>query len=416
MVTALTQQDDALGQGTVQRLEAMLEDDQDRNNEGWGPSLGGASIVFLGGKVAGQQVRGGGTRSWSNGGMSEDQERMAEQAEADEDGVAWDQDGDEMADQQASAELFDMLSRAAASASSSSSQSSRSNWQVYRFSGLDDEVQDEGDDFHVTRYYPMTPSSSSVIGSTFEALFDLLYGGAQNAESSDESHMHKGKPCNHQRQQQKARRTEIHIAGGPHSAPSAQVFYSSDDDVFADGDDLLMYDEDDVNAAASVDAGLWQRSSSRRPRAGLDVDFDGEPDLSLDLFDPETGDLNWELLTLTALLFVSVAVFLNLARSWLQLRSVMHTCGGAGGHLLVPIVVRRNGRVVRGHMLLPREEADGSDMEEGEYECTYCPPPDATDEDPKAALKQQQVGKPAPLLPDVVVASDFEDDKSGKPL
>ena len=159
------------------------------------------------------------------------------------------------------------------------------------------------------------------------------------------------------------------------TGPDTDADEGSAEDYYAEAPDDGASEE-----TASIDAGLWQWPSSSsatrnivRPRGkkmvagggGLDLDLDGEADLSLALFDAETGALNGPLLLLLALLLAVAAMLASFVRSWVLLVSAMRHCrGGSGGsgaissgHVLIPVTVTRNGRTVQGHMLLPAEHA-----------------------------------------------------------
>jgi len=136
------------------------------------------------------------------------------------------------------------------------------------------------------------------------------------------------------------------------STDSPDPFLMMDDD----GDDMMMSVSDDRPAGNTV----LQSAGHFGHGAGLDIDMDGAADINLSLIDPVTGELNWDLVMLYVLLFAVAVVFASALRSWLLLQAAMRlgSCGNGlqmGGHVLVPVMVERNGRLVRGHMFIPSD-------------------------------------------------------------
>lgn len=77
---------------------------------------------------------------------------------------------------------------------------------------------------------------------------------------------------------------------------------------------------------------------------------------------------NWQLISLSLLLVGAAFAVATALRSYMDLRAAMRHClttrGSAGGQLMYPVVVERNGRRVRGYVVLPDEgEDEGEDLE-----------------------------------------------------
>ena len=220
--------------------------------------------------------------------------------------------------------------------------------------------------------------------------------------------------------------------------PDTDADEGSAEDYYAEAPDDGASEE-----TASIDAGLWQWPSSSssathnnnmvRPRGkktlagggGLDLDLDGEADLSLALFDAETGELNGPLLMLLALLLAVAAMLASFVRSWVLLISAMRHCRGggggsgaiSGGHVLIPVTVTRNSRTVQGHMLLPADHAGdekGAAANAGGKgdALWYCTPSAAPEVEEGLEHDQEEA-------PTVEMASDYvvdDDDRETNPL
>lgn len=220
-------------------------------------------------------------------------------------------------------------------------------------------------------------------------------------------------------------------AGTDSSEPFSRQFTSLDEDGVMEEESAESADDGASDEeTASIDAGLWQWPSSasfhnniarprgkKAPSGGLDLDLDGEPELSLALFDAETGALNGPLLLLLALLLAFAAMLASFVRSWLQLLSAMRPCRGVGGgggsgaesgHVLIPVMVTRNGRMVQGHMLLPAdhandEEAVAGGKGDGLWHCIPAAAPTVNE-----GLEADQEAPAVEMASDYVVGDDQE--------
>jgi hypothetical protein len=155
-------------------------------------------------------------------------------------------------------------------------------------------------------------------------------------------------------------------------------------------------EENDVYGAKSLQQ---QKAVRAAGGSGLDVDFDGRPELMLLLVDPVTGDINYELVLLLVLLFCVAMMVANFVHSWVGLLRAMSRCKRASGQVLVPVWVLRNGQMVQENMLL-KEGDDFGALEEVDGKIGAAVP----------CVKQGmdvQDGMERSLLPEVVVASEF---------
>ena len=146
---------------------------------------------------------------------------------------------------------------------------------------------------------------------------------------------------------------------------------SESSDPFLISDDSIDSNVDETMTAGSQTDGRPRPLSSFGRGSGLDIDMDGAAEINLSLFDPVTGDLNLDLVTLYALLFAVAIALAMFLRSWKRLHNAMRICsrnsGLVDGHLLVPIMVEHNGRLVRGHVYIPTGDEEGGGRNHEEY-------------------------------------------------
>ncbi|GAX80531.1 hypothetical protein CEUSTIGMA_g7969.t1 [Chlamydomonas eustigma] len=167
----------------------------------------------------------------------------------------------------------------------------------------------------------------------------------------------------------------------------------------------LVQDYDELEAYDLPEEETWNQGQKQKARragggSGLDVDFDGKPELMLLLVDPVTGAINSELVLLLVLLFCVAMMVANFVHSWTGLLKAMSKCRGITGQMMVPVWVLRDGQMVQENVLLKDGDEFVSledDFIKGAVGLKHGQDLKHVNEDVKAGGQ----------LPEVVVASEF---------